>query len=90
MTKTKISLLLIALLLSILIVIGTVSMVAGAEAHAAEIDHSIMTLSDAATITENCTHIYETEIIEPTCTEQGYTLYTCKLCSDTKKDNFVK
>ncbi len=27
-------------------------------------------------------HVYSTEIISPTCTGEGYTLYTCSLCGD--------
>ena len=34
------------------------------------------------------THKYQEEVIEPTCTENGYTIYTCK-CGDTYKDNEV-
>ena len=33
-------------------------------------------------------HNYSTTEIEPTCTEQGYTLYTCD-CSYSYKDNYV-
>ena len=32
-------------------------------------------------------HDYEAEIVEPTCTEGGYTLYSCGLCGHTYKDN---
>ena len=35
------------------------------------------------------THKYEKVITEPTCTEQGYTTYTCK-CGHTYVDNYVK
>ena len=34
-------------------------------------------------------HDYEEKIIEPTETEQGYTLHTCKRCGKEYKDNFV-
>ena len=34
------------------------------------------------------THSYTTQIIAPTCTTQGYTIYTCT-CSDTHNDNYV-
>ena len=33
-------------------------------------------------------HEYESMITEPTCTEQGYTTYTCQ-CGDSYKDNYV-
>lgn len=37
-----------------------------------------------------CTHShnYVERVVAPTCTEQGYTEYTCE-CGDTKKDNYV-
>ena len=36
-----------------------------------------------------CEHNYVATVIAPTCTEKGYTAYTCTKCGDTKKDNFV-
>ncbi len=33
-------------------------------------------------------HTYSQEIIEPTCTEEGYTVYKCE-CGDSFKDDFV-
>lgn len=38
---------------------------------------------------EVCEHEYEESIVEATCSEMGYTLYTCKLCGDNYKDNFT-
>ena len=35
-------------------------------------------------------HVYADQTIAPTCTEQGYTLHTCRACGETKKDHFVK
>ena len=35
-------------------------------------------------------HTYETEVIAPTCTEQGYTLYTCTECGESYKDNYTE
>ncbi len=36
-------------------------------------------------------HEYEfTKTVEPTCTEDGYDLYTCKSCSGTEKRNIVE
>ena len=35
------------------------------------------------------THNYIEEIIEPTCTEAGYTIFRCDSCSDSYNDNFV-
>ncbi|MCD8116465.1 MAG: hypothetical protein LUE21_05015, partial [Oscillospiraceae bacterium] len=32
---------------------------------------------------EECEHEYEAVVTEPTCTEQGYTTYTCTLCGDS-------
>ena len=37
--------------------------------------------------TEPLGHEYEAEIVEPACTEGGYTLYSCGLCGHTYKDN---
>ena len=34
-------------------------------------------------------HTYETEVVAPTCTEQGYTVHTCKGCGDSYKDTYV-
>ena len=34
-------------------------------------------------------HNYVPSTVEPTCTEYGYTLYTCDHCSSTKKENYV-
>ncbi|MCD8010297.1 MAG: hypothetical protein LUF34_05825, partial [Lachnospiraceae bacterium] len=32
---------------------------------------------------EACEHDYEAVVTDPTCTEQGYTTYTCTLCGDS-------
>ncbi len=38
-----------------------------------------------------CTdHEYETEVTPPTCTEGGFTTYTCRICLETFRDDFVK
>ncbi|MGN1104677.1 MAG: leucine-rich repeat domain-containing protein [Candidatus Coproplasma sp.] len=34
-------------------------------------------------------HTYETTVVAPTCTEQGYTLHTCTGCDDSYKDTYV-
>ena len=34
-------------------------------------------------------HTYSSQIIAPTCTEQGYTLHSCSVCDNTYKDDFV-
>lgn len=31
----------------------------------------------------DCAHSYTTKVVEPTCTEQGYTTYTCSSCNYT-------
>lgn len=36
-----------------------------------------------------CQHEYSETIVNPTCTEQGYTLHACKKCSHNYKDNFT-
>ena len=35
------------------------------------------------------THNYIEDIIEPTCTEEGYTIFQCDGCGDSYQDNFV-
>jgi hypothetical protein len=35
------------------------------------------------------THEYAFEIVNPTCTEQGYTKHTCKNCGDVYNDTYV-
>ena len=40
--------------------------------------------------TDSCQHDYEaTQLVAATCTEQGYTVYTCSNCGDSYTDNFV-
>lgn len=34
-------------------------------------------------------HGYQEEITEPTCTEMGYTIYTCSRCGDTYKGDYA-
>ena len=36
------------------------------------------------------THDYEATVTAPTCTEQGYTTYTCRHCGDTYVDDYVE
>ena len=50
--------------------------------------HTHTCLNDAShTETENCN--YETSIVEPTCSTNGYTLHTCADCGYTYKDNYT-
>ena len=35
------------------------------------------------------THSYTSQVVKPTCTEEGYTLYTCSECGASYKDNYV-
>ena len=35
-------------------------------------------------------HKYTSKVVAPTCTEDGYTLYTCSVCGDTYKENVIK
>ena len=35
-------------------------------------------------------HDYETVVTEPTCTEMGYTTYTCTRCGDTYKGDYIE
>ena len=41
------------------------------------------------TVTAKADHELETEVIEPTYEERGYTLHTCKNCDYSKKTDFV-
>ena len=44
----------------------------------------------AAAVDGSCEHDYEaTQTFAATCTEQGYTVYTCANCGDSYTDNFV-
>lgn len=36
-----------------------------------------------------CQHSYIEEVQAPTCTQQGYTLYTCEACGDTYQDHYT-
>ena len=40
--------------------------------------------------TEMMAHSYEAVTVDPTCTEEGYTRYTCMFCGDTYNDNTVE
>ena len=35
-------------------------------------------------------HDYKVEVIQPTCTEMGYTIHTCTRCGDTYQDGYTK
>ncbi|MBQ9118977.1 MAG: hypothetical protein IJY09_02835 [Lachnospiraceae bacterium] len=35
-------------------------------------------------------HEYEETVVDPTCTEKGYTLFTCTVCADSYTDNEVE
>lgn len=48
------------------------------------------TFEKNASADTGCTHAYEVTEVAATCTEQGYTLYTCTDCGDTKKDNYTE
>jgi hypothetical protein len=38
---------------------------------------------------QECVHNYTWVIVDPTCTEQGYTTFTCLICNDQYVDNYV-
>ncbi len=46
-----------------------------------------ITLAD--TVVAPLGHNYEEAVTAPTCTEQGFTTYTCSRCGDTYKDNYT-
>ena len=37
-----------------------------------------------------CRHDYESRVIEPSCAERGYTLYTCKDCGNSYEGDYVE
>ena len=39
--------------------------------------------------TQDHTHVYNETVVNPTCTEQGYTLHSCTICSDNYKDTYT-
>ena len=41
------------------------------------------------TLNDLCQHLYSGVITQPTCLEQGYTTYTCSLCGNSYKGNYV-
>ena len=44
----------------------------------------------SASAEENCEHDYTATVYEATCTEQGYTEYTCSICGDSYTDDFTE
>lgn len=46
----------------------------------------LVAMADDTNVTH--THSYTETVVKPTCTEKGYTLYTCA-CQDSYKDNYV-
>ena len=38
---------------------------------------------------QKCCHCYDAVVTAPTCTEEGYTTYTCCKCGDSYKDNYT-
>ena len=44
----------------------------------------------ALNLSDPCEHLYDEGVaVDPTCTEDGYTLHTCQNCGATMKDNIV-
>ncbi len=39
--------------------------------------------------TENCAHEYEETVIAPTCTQKGYSVFTCGLCGNSYEANEI-
>ncbi|MDY4254585.1 MAG: leucine-rich repeat protein [Oscillospiraceae bacterium] len=37
----------------------------------------------------SCDHVWQEEVISPTCTERGYTLHTCTKCGAEYRDNYT-
>ena len=51
-----------------------------------ETEYSVLVVSEK----EHTEHEYEIVVTEPTCKEQGYTTYTCKICGEQYVDNYVE
>ena len=41
------------------------------------------------TVPAVCAHSYEASVVDATCKEPGYTLYTCTLCGDSYADDYT-
>lgn len=46
-------------------------------------------LQNAALHSAKCTHLYEKTVTQPTCTENGFTTYTCTLCKESYVGDIV-
>ena len=69
---------------------ATISYPAGDESWSEEIfDGTGGTVELQPVETEEHVHSYAEEITEPSCTEDGYTTYTCAECGESYQDNFV-
>ena len=47
------------------------------------------TFPDEPPVEPECEHEYDEVVTAPTCTEEGYTTYTCIYCGDSYKANYV-
>ncbi len=63
----------------------------GKSVYAASVTYDGITYEDEQTVVlEKLGHDYEaTTVVAPTCTEQGYTTYTCSRCGDTYMDDYT-
>ena len=55
-------------------------------------DEEVATMTDYLTakyLNAGCAHEYAAVVTEPTCTEEGFTTYTCSKCGDSYVDNKV-
>ena len=39
---------------------------------------------------ESCAHSYEEAVVAPTCTQRGYSTFTCSLCGDSYDANVIE
>lgn len=53
------------------------------------IDKNNECLLNASLHTTECVHAYEKTVTQPTCTERGYTTYTCTQCGESYTDDSV-
>ncbi|MCM1306243.1 MAG: leucine-rich repeat domain-containing protein [Bacteroides sp.] len=36
-----------------------------------------------------CSHSYDSQVVQPSCVQRGYTIYTCSKCNKSYEDNYV-
>ncbi len=60
------------------------------EAFGHSFDHACDTECNVCGDERSITHNYHQVVTEPTCTQQGYTTYSCSVCGDTYASNYTE